>query len=190
MNKLITAPTLRPISLAAAKLHAKIDHATDDALIDALIVAATERAEHYTGRKLISQTWEYVVSDFEDIMRLPFAPVQSITSIKYMDTDNVEQTLASSVYDLIDEALPPRVVLKYGQTWPSVYDAQDAVRIRYVAGYGDNPGQVPEGIRSWMLVRIANMYALRDTLLAQGVTMLPAAFIDSLLDDHSIPQVV
>jgi hypothetical protein len=69
-------------------------------------------------------------------MDLDIGPVSSITSVKYLDSTGAEQTLSSAVYTLISESLPPRLVLKTGQSWPATYSADNAVRIRFVAGYG------------------------------------------------------
>ena len=137
MLKLITAPAAEPVTLAEAKLHARVDTSADDSLITALIVAARQECEHIIGRALVTQTWEQVLPAFAVSMDLDMAPVASITSIKYLDSAGAEQTLANTVYDLIEEALPPRVVLKDGQSWPDVYAADDAVRIRFIAGLAE-----------------------------------------------------
>lgn len=188
MLKLITAPAAEPVTLTEAKLHARVDHVADDTLITALIAAARQDAEHLTGRALITQTWEMVLPEFADSMDLDLGPVASITSVKYLDSDGVEQTLASTVYDLIEEALPPRLVLKTGQSWPATYTAEDAVRIRFVAGYGADATYVPAAIRAWLWVRISSLYAQREAFVA-GVSVAepPGRFIDGLLDPYRIP---
>jgi hypothetical protein len=55
---------------------------------------------------------------FCDLLDLPVAPVISVTSVKYLDTDGVEQTLASSVYELVNTGLEPQIRLKINQTFP------------------------------------------------------------------------
>lgn len=189
MLKLITAPSAEPITLAEAKLHARVEASADDTLITALITAGREEAEHITGRALMTQTWEQVLDAFSDTMELGLAPVSSITSIKYLDSNGAEQTLASTVYDLIDEAFTPRVVLKTGQSWPATYSANDAVRIRFVAGYGGTGSDVPAAIRAWMQVRVASLYAQREAVIA-GVSIaeIPGRFLDGLLDPYRIPR--
>lgn len=190
MLKLITAPAAEPVTLTEAKLHARVDHAADDTLITALIAAARQEVEHVTGRALITQTWEMVLPEFADSMDLDLGPVASITSVKYLDSNGAEQTLASTVYDLIDEALPPRLVLKTGQSWPATYAADDAVRIRFVAGYGADGTSVPAAIRAWMWVRISSLYAQREAFITgTSVSDPPGRFLDGLLDPYRIPRI-
>lgn len=71
MRKLIAAPGAEPVTLAEAKLHARVETAADDTLISAMISAAREEAEHILGRALITQTWEMVLPAFADNMELP-----------------------------------------------------------------------------------------------------------------------
>lgn len=189
MLKLINAPNAEPVSLAEVKLQARVEHTADDTLISAMIAAAREEVEHELGRALIDQTWEQVLPAFADVMSLDLAPVASIASVKYLDSTGAEQTLAATVYDLIEEALPPCVVLKSGQSWPSTYAAPDAVRIRFVAGHGDSAADVPGAIRAWLLMRVASLYAQRESFVAgEAVAEMPGRFTAGLLDRYRISR--
>jgi uncharacterized phiE125 gp8 family phage protein len=188
MLTLITAPAAEPVQLTEAKLHARIEHSADDTLVTALIAAAREQVEHITGRRLITQTWEQVLPAFSDSMDLDVAPVASITSVKYLDSAGTEQTLSNTVYSLISESLPPRLVLKTGQSWPATYSADNAIRIRFDAGYGAASTAVPQAIRAWLLVRIASLYAQREEH-ADSMTEMPGRFIDGLLDPYRIHSI-
>lgn len=136
--KVVAAPTVEPVTLAEARLQCKVDSddTTHDALINVLITAAREFAEHYTGRALAEQTLEAAARCFPDCdhIDLPRPPVSSVTSIKYTDAAGVEQTLSASAYSLSPYELSNRVSLAYGLTWPTTQDVADAVRIRFVAG--------------------------------------------------------
>ena len=72
--KLITAASTFPITLEDAKLHCRVDTAADDALINALITAATELAEQKTGRALMAQTWELTLDAFPEAFELTRVP--------------------------------------------------------------------------------------------------------------------
>lgn len=157
--KVITAVTAEPVTLAEARLHLKADSDTsEDSLITAWITAAREVAEHYTGRALAPQTLEMALDGFsatdgEIVLAMP--PVASITSLKYTDTAGVEQTLSPSAYALSLYGDSRKVAPTYGNYWPSTQDIPDAVRVRYVAGYGQQGGAVcPKAIKAAILLMI------------------------------------
>ena len=151
-STLITAPDSYPITVADLKIHARIDHSDEDAtVLTNAINKATEAAEAFTWRRLITQTWDQYFDGFADNLVLRYAPVQSITSISYTDTAGASQTLASSVYELGDVHGVPVVRRKYNQVWPSTRAHPDVVIVRYVCGYAElgTTGEydVPETIK-------------------------------------------
>lgn len=185
IDKLITAPTEEPITLAIAKAHLRITVSDDDTRITAMIVAAREQAELRTGRALCTQTWETVADTFDDAETLSRSPVQSIVNVKYLDTAGVQQTLSSGNYVLDNDATPGRVFLAYGAAWPDTYAMPNAVRVRYLAGYG-TAADVPQSIKAWMLLAIGSMYALAETFADGRYAPLPDRFWHSLLDPFVI----
>ena len=60
----LTNPTTEPVTLAEAKLAARVDGSDWDAIITAAIVAARQVAEQETGRRFISQTWRIELTDW------------------------------------------------------------------------------------------------------------------------------
>jgi uncharacterized phiE125 gp8 family phage protein len=176
--KIVTAVTTEPVTLAEARLALRLtddDPTDEDSLITAWITAAREIAEHYTGRALAAQTLEAALDAFPcsadrawrlafphgDFIDLPRPPVASITSVKYTDTAGVEQTISSSAYALSPYGLSNRIAPTYGNYWPSTQRIPDAVRIRYVTGYGAS-GQpaggefvtVPKSVKSAILLMV------------------------------------
>lgn len=91
--KLITPPSEEPLTLTEVKLHLRVENTDDNALITALIVAAREQAESITARALCTQTWELVLDAFPEACVLRHSPVQSVTSVDYIDTDGASQSL-------------------------------------------------------------------------------------------------
>lgn len=183
--KLITAPSEEPVSLAEAKAHCRVDGTSDDTLITALIVAAREQVEHKTGRAFCTQTWELVLDAFPAAFALRKAPTQSLVSLKYLDVDGVEQTLDPADTLLDKDSEPGYLTPAYGKTWPESYAVPNAVRVRYVCGYGA-AAAVPQSIKSWMLLAIGTMYAQRETIVAGQVSALPDDFWHRLLDPFVI----
>lgn len=194
--RLITAPTVEPLSLVEARLHLRLDASgspethPDDALVSSLIKAARQHIDGKDGwlnRALITQTWELVMDKFpSNEIRIPLPPLQSVTSIKYDDVDGVEQTIDSSDYIVDSDSEPGWIVPVSDTPWPSTMDTIKAVRIRFVAGYGDEGADVPEPIRAGMLLMIGTWYENRQSVIVgTGATELPMA-VDALLATYRV----
>lgn len=140
-DRLITAPTAEPVSVAELKAHLRVTHSADDSYLGTLIQAAREHAEQQTGRALAEQTREYTADAFPSsgVLRLGFAPVVSISSVKYLDETGAEQTLAATVYTVDTQSEPGALVLKVDKDWPDAAKLPAAVRVRYVCGAAPRP---------------------------------------------------
>jgi uncharacterized phiE125 gp8 family phage protein len=84
----------------------------------------------------------------------------SVSSITYIDANNVVTTLGSSQYLVrgIGGDNLPYVVPAANVTWPEVLGVPETIRMRFVAGYGTNPGDVPEPIRHAILLHTELLY--------------------------------
>lgn len=133
---LVTAPAAEPVTTAQAKAHCRVTHSDDDTRFDALIVSAREWAQGFAGRAFISQTWDWTADAFPDVIELPLAPLVSVTSITYVDSAGVSQTLSSGAYQIDTKSVVPRIAPAYGYSWPGTRDQYNAVTVRFVAGYG------------------------------------------------------
>ncbi|MDN5849953.1 MAG: hypothetical protein L0H63_10010, partial [Nitrococcus sp.] len=91
----VTPPTSEPITVELARLHAKIETLDDYALMDLYIGAARAYAEGFVERSLASQTWRYTLDCFLPVIRVPMPPLIAVTSLEYVDTSGITQTLAS-----------------------------------------------------------------------------------------------
>src|SRR5262245_61208300 len=100
--RIITPPDVQPLTLAETKEHLRVDITDEDTLIGLHIEAATSFIEKFLGRALVTQTWEMAIDQFptdgKKTIAIPLPPLQSVTSIKYDDTGNVERTLSGSGY--------------------------------------------------------------------------------------------
>lgn len=149
----------------SADVVTKSGDATEDSLVSALITAAREYCELYTGRALATQTLEAYADSFgcRDYIRLPMQPVQSVTSVKYKDSDGTETTLTADT-DYIVDADGGRIVLPCGVSWPSftAYPV-NPVKIRYIAGYCAS-NLIPKAIKQSMLLLIGHWYENREAV--------------------------
>lgn len=180
------APGVEPISTAEAKAQLGIDGADFDALLAIYIKAARQHVESYTGLALITQTRLLRASAFADLARLPAAPIASVASVEYLDTDGAEQTLPADVYEAVLVGLEPEVRLKVGQSWPVGRAVRDAIRVSAVCGFGATGAAVPEPIRLAMLLLAGDFLANReDTNVGNIVTPMPNG-VRTLLTDYRL----
>jgi len=189
-RKLIIAPAAEPITLTTAKLHLRVTTTSDDALITALISAAREECENEIRRALISQTWEKYLDKFPAGIELFYPPFISLTSVTYIDENQATQTLAGTEYTVDDKQEPAWIVPAYGKSWPTTLAVINAVTIKFVCGYGAADTDVPKAIKNWLLLRIADLYINRSSVVMESgsinVAVVPARFTDSLLDRYRI----
>lgn len=168
----VTDAATEPVTTTEAKAFLRVDSDEEDTFIDALITAARQRVEDYTGRALISQTWKLVQDEWPSAhwysqlrdpqagrtITLDRSPLISVESVKYYPASGAAQaTLSSDTYHVLTGPMPGVVVLKSDQTWPDLYDRPDAVEVNFTAGYA-NAAAAPKTLRQAVLLLIAEMY--------------------------------
>ena len=184
--KEVTLSTTPLFTTAEAKDFLKVDTTADDTLIDNLIKAATESCQIYTNQYFLNTVVEQYSDKWAEIYRLYKSPVSSITHIKYYDTDDTEQTLASSNYILDDVSKPARIGLAVDATLPDLSDRINAVHVKYTVGYGTASTDVPDGIKQAVLLTLGNWYENRQTVITgRTATELPLSS-QYLLDQYKI----
>ena len=152
---LVTAPIGAAVSVADAKSHLGVSHDADDVRISDLVEAATGTVESFTGRQLMQATYDFYMDQFPPGRRidLPKAPLSSVTSVKYQDLDDSQQTFSASYYQSVTYTeLPGFVELNQDREWESTYDKADAVVVRFVAGYGTDSLSLPHVLRQAVLL--------------------------------------
>lgn len=186
---LVSAPAVEPLTAAEAKARLNIGDEVSDPVVSALITAARlmfDGSSAAYGRALITQTWDLTLDRFDCYpgrpletgfhpgvldsywsqyrssnrgIVIPLSPLQSVTSIKYLDTDSAEQTLDPSNY-LVQKGEPSRIVLSTTGSWPSTAAVPNAVTVRFVAGYGDAGADVPETARMAIALQVSHLRSL------------------------------
>ena len=187
--EITTQSTVPLLTTAEAKSHLRVDTTADDTLIDNLVKAARESAEVYTNRFFIDTTLTLKGDKWSDIEYLFKSPVRSISSIKYYDSDNALQTLATSVYLLDNSHQPSRVTLDEGESFPNLASRANAIEVVYGVGYGNAASDVPEAIRQAVLLTVGHFYQNReDVVVGRIASQLPMA-AKYLLDQYKVQTV-
>ena len=169
---LVTPPALEPLSAADLKSRLNIGSEMSDEIADALIKAARQMIDGrdgWLGRAFITQTWQGSLDGFPcSYIRIPLPPLQDVSVVRYVDSAGAQQELDSSDYQIVQGAAP-YIVPAFGRSWPATRCVADAVMIEFVAGYGDNPEDVPEPIRSAIALQASALRSLteRNLFLSQ-----------------------
>lgn len=159
--KLITPPSVEPVSLEEVKAHARIDGSTEDSLLTALIVAARQWVESYTKRALIQQSWQLWFDEADlfscfgrceppcvpAYLEIPRPPLIDVTQVLYYDEEGVSTVWDARYYYLDNARAPGRLVLCNDALWPAPVRRLNGLAVDYNAGYGAQASDVPEALR-------------------------------------------
>lgn len=188
---LVTPPSVEPLSLVATKVWLRIDtdDTSQDAVVSLLITQARQRCERVTGRALVTQTWLQTLDRFpgeglfsfgfhgrdhcehDDVrhsdrrtIRLFRPPLQSVTSLAYVDAGGITQSLDPTTgfqTDTVSE--PGRLLPNEFSFWPQTRtQTLGAVRITYQVGYGDDASDVPGEIVQALMTHVAYCFRNRE----------------------------
>lgn len=207
----IEQPAAEPITVAEARAHCEAPayedsdvDPQDDTMFEGWIAAAREHCEDYLGLSLATKvlevaldSWPTVRADGGVAIDLPGGPVREIVSV-YVPAPDEDATSD----DVDSDELHDETVYADGQihpsvyaldahrsriypvaAWPSVTTATNAVRIRYLAGYGvdsDGGEALPKVIRAAMLLVVGHLYANRESTTDKAMATLPMG-VESLL---------
>jgi uncharacterized phiE125 gp8 family phage protein len=187
--KLKTGPALEPVSLQEVKNQLRIDGTDEDLYLAGLVASARERIENLCG-PIMTQTWYQYEDEWPggDELIIAKPRLQTVTSIKYTDSDGVQSTLAATDYT-VDTAgeQKPRIVLKDTATWPSdeLFNVRPIV-IEFVCGYGTDPNLVPVNLWRAMLILVSHWHAFREPVVSGQMSGILPFGVDDLVGDYRL----
>jgi uncharacterized phiE125 gp8 family phage protein len=154
-------------SLTEIKLHLRVDHTDDDALITLLLKAAEERLKEELDLYVSAATYIMYMDGFptdtdNKQIEIWAYPVSAISSVKYIDENGAEQTVSSTNYkkDLVGK--PARVVPYDSFAWPATKtNYPNSVYVEFVTGW-TSPATCPEDIRWALKLIVADGYENRE----------------------------
>lgn len=161
----VTPSASLPLDLAVVKQHVRIFHDEHDLLLSSLIEAVTSHLDGrggILGRALITQVWDLKLQCFpsgQSMIELPFPPLKEVEFITYLDCQGVEQTVDEAGYQVETGEYFGRIYPVNMTDWPCDVSRQPfPVTVRFTAGYGDGPDNVPPALRQAMLLMIGKLY--------------------------------
>lgn len=149
-----TEPTQEPVTEAEARDHCRIDIRDSDPWLTTSIAAARRLCETYTKRCFIDQRLRLSLDAFPATdFWLPRPPLISVVSLKYLDTNGTQQTLATNQYSVDTYSEPGRITPAYNVSWPNHRVFTNSIEVLYRAGYS-SPENVPENVKLAILVAV------------------------------------
>lgn len=182
--KQTSAPATEPITITEAKLQCRVEISDDDDLFNNIIIpGARQYIEDAARRAFITQTWRLSLDKWPDCnyIQLPKPPLISVTSVTYTDNAGSATVLSSALYGVDTDSEPGRVVLNYGEVWPSnTLRTMNPIQIVYVAGYGA-ASAVPARFKQAILLLVGHWYENREGVMLGTISKEIELAVESLI---------
>lgn len=144
----LVEPVSEPITLSEAKNYLKVDFDDDNDLITGLIASARVRLEKYAGIAMSARTLQ-VVAYVDEFIELPYAPLNTITTVEYWDGSGWVAMALGDYYVL-------------GTTYKKIYMVANnrmEYRFTYTCGYTT----IPAPMKTALYKLLADLYDYRES---------------------------
>jgi len=174
---LLTPPAAEPFSRADAKRFLRIEHETDDELIEALIASARREIELATRRVLVAQRWRIVLHRWPRSGRItsPVNPLKALEAVRVYDEAGAADAVDTAVFTL-DTASVPALIDCSRLNIPAPGRSVAGIELDVSAGYG-LPADVPEPFVQAIRLLVARSYESRDRVMPDALPHTVAALI-------------
>ena len=162
-------PAALPLSVADLKARLHIDHDDEDVQLDQMLRAAVDEIDGPAGIgfAMMAQTWTLALDGFAAEIKLPGAPVASVSEVRYLDAAGAWQVVDAATYRLVLGMDPARLVLAPGKSWPGAVMGRAVVEIDYALGEA-MAADVAPGLVTAVAMLAGHYYENREAVLAGG----------------------
>jgi uncharacterized phiE125 gp8 family phage protein len=160
----LAPPAAEPLTLSDARAYLGIGYDGEDALVEGLIKAARARIEEQSGVAMISRSLRVVIDQWgrdirvERRLRLPVRPAVSLTSVKVTAASGEREDVTDRFH--LEAGRAAAVVWESGAL-PKPGAPAGGIEIEYIAGFGEAPDDVAEGLKLAVLRLAAHAYHKR-----------------------------
>jgi uncharacterized phiE125 gp8 family phage protein len=153
-------PAAEPVTLAEAKAHLRVSHASEDELISGLIRAARDEVEKACGLALIDQSWRLALDCWprHGTALLPRHPIKEVLSVTVYGSDGEASLVDPGTYQLDSLSRPARL---HFEATPAPGRVMNGIEIDFTAGFGEAGTDVPDILKRAILVLVAHWYEFR-----------------------------
>lgn len=173
---LVDGPETEPLTAEEVKARLGIGADLADTTVEAFIMAARQQIEGPTGMGLAlnTQSWDGALDGFpcdNGRIDIPLLPLQSVEFINYRDSSGALVGLDPDDYQVVP-GQRPFIIPVPGGSWPATTSGGDAVSVRFIAGFGDDPEDVPEPIRMAICMIVSHLRSLsaQNLFISQDTT--------------------
>ena len=184
--KVLTQPTVEPVSLAEAKAHCRVDTDADNAYIASLIRAAREWCAAYCDETFVHTQYVMTLDSFPVEIELPRPPMATASgytdvTVTYKTENQATATLATNQYRVDRDSTPGVLRTLYNGSWPSHLLDYNSVTVTWWGGVSADGTGVEQRIKNAILWLVGYWYERR--MAADGISMTEIPFgVKSLLD--------
>jgi uncharacterized phiE125 gp8 family phage protein len=181
---LFTPPATEPVTLAEAKVAARVDDSRFDSLLPGFISAARAMAEQETGRQFMAQTWRTDLEDWPAADATIHVHRATAAAVTYWN-GSAFVSLAGSGYVYHPLGNGTALVPAIGAAWPELgaIAGGPRVRIDLTAGAA-SAADVPEGVKTYIKALVVQM--LESPSLAAASVAEANPLLGRLLDPYRL----
>lgn len=166
----LSAPTFEPLDPRETADHIRAgDDAATVQLVSDYLLAAREWVESEVSVALTTRTATLYLDYFPSwAVEIRMPPLQSVTSVVYLDTSGTSTTLSSSLYRVDATSRPGRIEPAYAHFWPVTYAVNKAITITATVGY-TSADLVPNCAKQAMRILVKMMFDGGGILCEDGL---------------------
>lgn len=167
-------PAFEPVTLSEIRAWPRLDHASEDTMLEGLVRAAREEVELRTGLALITQSWRVCIDKWPrtGTLRLPRSPAITIDAVTRYGRDGDATQLDPADFVLNGRTEPASIALRPGMVVPV---GPNGIEVDFTAGFGPSGPDVPDALKHAIKVLVAHWFEFRG---AFGPADQPVSFPD------------
>lgn len=162
--EILTPAAFTSVSKDNLKAHLRLNDSSEDDLLSDWLGAADELFAKQTGYVLCVSIHRLRLDGWPHggTIYVPRNPVTAVSSVQYLDTAGVWQTIDPSNYTVDLSDAPARITFGTGYSYPALHPtAVPCVRVEFTAGHAF-PANIPKLAANATKLMAAHWYAARE----------------------------